>query len=118
MKPDLRDWFAAHVAAALAAEQRLGPRVLAARAYDIADALLAERGARLEADLADARERGHDEALEAAGLLDEAAPMEESDDELDPSWLEPAVVAPASARPGLARTQLELPISPARKLGA
>src|SRR5205809_791503 len=106
MTPDLRDWFAAHVAAALAAEQRLGLETIAARAYDVADALLAERAQRMDAELSDLREPGADEddGYAMPALLDDAPPMEEErdddEDDVRPAWM-------PSDRPGLARTQLE-----------
>ncbi len=121
MTPHLRDWFAAHIAAALAAEQRLAPGSIAARAYEVADALMEERGARLDAELA-AFDDERPEMPEhfAPHLLDDAMPVEERDDD---AWVESArerasYLPPPSDRPGLARTQLELPLMRARKTGA
>lgn len=130
---DLRDLFAAHLAAALA--HRVDrPAAIAARAYELADALLVERARGLVAygegqPLSDedlepffAEQDGpisdypRDESFfRPEGLLDEPAPIEESEEELEaayydpnydprwdvePKWEEP----PRSERPGLART--------------
>jgi hypothetical protein len=130
---DLRDFFAAHLAAALA--HRVDrPAAIAARAYELADALLVERARGLvaygeEQPLSDEELEGFFAAQGAPisdfvkegsffrpeGLLDEPAPIEENDEELDaasydpnydprwdvePKWEEP----PRSERPGLART--------------
>lgn len=125
---ELRDYFAAHVAAALAQKMER-PETIAARAYDLADALVRERVRRplelgLESELPpeaffddDARFFQPD-AIEPhfaeIGLLDEPAPMSERDDE--PSWMEradrpeweadakPVLDVRPSERPGLART--------------
>jgi hypothetical protein len=75
----LRDQFAAHCAAALAGAFS-DPAQIARRAYDMAEALLAERARRIEAD-------------EARALADEAAlvafdPLFDLD-AVDPDLLEP-----------------------------
>jgi hypothetical protein len=121
MTPHLRDWFAAHIAASLAAEQRLAPGSIAARAYDVADALMEERGGRFDADLPafDDEPREVPEHF-APHLLDDVMPVEERDDD---AWVEsarerPSYLPPSSERPGLARTQLELPLALVRKTGA
>ncbi len=87
----LRDFFAAHVAAALSAQ---GGRAddIARQAYECAEALLREKAFREERPLVDESEgplstlsRGwfaHD--FEQAGLLDEPTPLSER--EIDPSW--------------------------------
>lgn len=106
---DLRDEFAVQIAAALAGALS-DPAQIARRSYDYADALLAERARRIDAD-------------EARAIAEEFNP-----DELDPEWLEErfdptwdvdprwaAELAPDTSRaeaadsegvrPGLARTQ-------------
>ncbi len=122
---DLRDQFAVHIAAALVGALT-DPAHIATRAYDLAEAMLAERERRLS--LIDLEERRAIEAasIEAgampfehhAALLDVPAPMDEEDEEIeppyDPTWdLEPAdKIASAAgpeldaprAGPGLART--------------
>ena len=91
---DLRDRFAAHFAAALV-DALADPGQIAARAYDLAEAMLAER----------ARRADHEESTAIAleprrasvppifhhALLDEPVlePDPGYDDDLDPSWLEP-----------------------------
>lgn len=133
---DLRDFFAAHLAAALA--HRVDrPAAIAARAYELADALLVERARGLvsygepitEEDVDSYfAEQGPDLSTLAAsevffrpeGLLDEPAPLEENDDELDAAYLEPSYdprweveprweEPPRSERPGLARTTPVVP---------
>jgi hypothetical protein len=117
----LRDFFAAHFAAALA--HRVDrPETIAARAYQLADALVEER-AKNRGAFGDALEEAdidpyfaeQDRFFHAEGLLDEPAPISEREDELspalfdrdidptweaEPKWEEP----PRSERPGLART--------------
>lgn len=121
---DLRDRFAAHVAAALAATLA-DPGELARRAYDVAEAMIAERARRIDADEARAISgdvarswRPPAEPSFHGALLDEPIGY---DEELDPSWDEPpydpswdveerwSAEAPAQASsrppgPGLART--------------
>lgn len=121
---DLRDKFAVHFAAALAGALS-DPAQIARRSYDFAEALLAERARRIDADEA----RAIAEALPFGAIDAEFNP-----DELDPEWLEhrydpswdidprwSAEAAPAEpasdptpaqqetttevVRPGLARTQ-------------
>src|SRR5688572_6680167 len=101
----LRDLFAAHVAATLATRVDSAD-TLAAKAYDLADALLRER-ARREPDEERAAiveapplSLGVDElddppawldialAQRGAAFLDEPPPPSERDDEPDPRWLE------------------------------
>jgi hypothetical protein len=96
MKPELRDYFAVHFAAALAAEQRHGFAFIAGRAYDLADAMLEERARRIEAEMAafTAEERASTSIHGA--LLDEVEPPSERD------WADDG---PLFARPGLARTE-------------
>lgn len=123
---DLKDLFAAHVAAALATRPDR-PDVIAARAYELAEALLRERARRAPTEddelfvserLGDVGEEVPDEEFFRAGvgLLDQPAPYSEREGlELDPAWLErdgdPRWEAepkwapgPPSERPGLART--------------
>lgn len=119
----LKDYFAAHFAAALA-DRIERPDAIAARAYELAEAMLRERGFReREQDQAflDHAYREQDEPeetvyFESPGLLDEPAPLSESEGfEVDPAWLDrdidprweleprwqPAAIV---ERPGLART--------------
>jgi hypothetical protein len=115
---DLRDKFAVHIAAALAGALS-DPAQIARRSYDFADALVAERARRIDAD----------EAQALADILPFGALEPEfNPDELDPEWLERrydptwdielhSAVEPAPdtaraqgpetevVRPGLARTQ-------------
>ncbi|NUP11444.1 MAG: hypothetical protein HOW73_35815 [Polyangiaceae bacterium] len=120
---DLKDLFAAHVAAALASRVER-PDVIASRAYDLAEALLRERARRspdaddelVAADPAEDLDDGMpDESFfQTQGLLDEPAPFSDREGmELPPSWLErddpkwevePKWSAPVSERPGLRRT--------------
>jgi hypothetical protein len=121
---DLRDRFAAHFASALVAAFADAGQV-ARRAYDLAEAMMAERARRLD------DEEGSAIVFEArsgsvpappfyhAALLDEPEPMLESDpgydDDLNPAWLEPPYDPSwdletrwsQDLRPGLARTQPE-----------
>ena len=115
MTPELRDLFAMHFAAALVRQERYSMEFIAGRAYDLADAMLAERERRL--DVEEAEIEPHAERFSAGGLLDEPMPLFERDD-LDPSWLEPpydpawdvekwridSARSDADVRPGLART--------------
>lgn len=118
MAMDLRDQFALRLAPALV--DALGdPISIARRAYDLAEAMLAERARRIDLDEAQAaREAEEDEEPVHPALLDEPMPMMESEEaEIDPRWLEPpydpswdisdARGAPPSDRPGLARTRPE-----------
>jgi hypothetical protein len=120
MTPHLRDYFAVQIAASLAAERRLAPASIAARAYDVADALIHEREERFDAELAafdddDPRTMDH----YAPHLLDDAPPFEERDDDaFADEARERGALPSASERPGLARTQLELPLERVRKTGA
>ena len=96
---DLKDLFAAHVAAALA-HRIERPDVIATRSYDLADALLRERARRspsndeemLRGAPLDAFDDGvpDDEFFRfTAGLLDEPAPLSDREGmELDPSWID------------------------------
>lgn len=129
---DLKDLFAAHVAAALA-HRIERTDVIATRAYDLADAMLRERGRRArsledEDGSLDASERADDDSMPGDeffrpfhGLLDEPAPVSEREGlEVDPAWLDrdndprweaekwldvssPAA-GPSSEKPGLKRT--------------
>jgi hypothetical protein len=124
---DLRDKFAAQIAAALAGALS-DPVQIARRSYDFAEALVAERARRIDADEAQAIA----DAFPFGAIESEFNP-----DELDPEWLErqydptwdaeavaveaavdetvPAEAAPDTTRgqtpatevvrPGLARTQ-------------
>jgi hypothetical protein len=124
----LKDYFAAHLAAALAHRVER-PEVIAARAYELADALIRERS-RVEneereaflhevyADEIDAEDERmffEQHGFEMRGLLDEPAPLSESEGfEVNPAWLdrdidarldvEPHWQPGAVERPGLART--------------
>ena len=133
MSVPLRDFFAAHAAAALVS-RGIAPPSAAKQAYDVADALMEEREFRAEAAwLADpapsAEEMPDSERFDRPHLLDEPAPPfddEENADVVDPRWedladpswdreprwsdLPPAYnrtpdAPPQSVRPGLARTQ-------------
>jgi len=105
---ELKDLFAAHVAAALA-HRIERPDVIATRAYDLADALLRERGRRDDSTSGRRSEWFEDEeaVLQApdlveddsmpgdeffrpfAGLLDEPTPVSEREGlEVDPAWLD------------------------------
>ncbi len=132
---DLRDHFAAQFAAALV-DAFADSDELTRRAYDLAEAMLAERSRRVDREegsaIAQEPRRGSLSARPPAlpfhgPLLDEPEPMFEPenglDEELDPQWLEPPYdpswdldtrwspepPAHASSRPGpgLARTQPE-----------
>jgi hypothetical protein len=123
---DLRDQFAVHIAAALVGALT-DPELIAQRAYDLAEAMIAERDRRIDLDEQRAiASEPSDEASEPppleyhAALLDEPAPIHEDEDDeppYDPTWdLEPAVTPDVSrlhaeaadkSRPGLARTQAE-----------
>jgi hypothetical protein len=115
---DLRDKFAVHIASALAGALS-DPAQIARRSYEFAEALVAERARRIDADEAWAIA----EALPFGAIESEFNP-----DELDPEWLEQPydpewdleprwTVEPAPdtaraqgpetevVRPGLARTQ-------------
>jgi hypothetical protein len=111
MNADLRDTFAIHFAAALAREQRYSLEFIAGRAYDLAEALLAERDRRLQADLFavdDAVSAAELAEAASARLLDEPMPPSNDDEQplLDPSWFEEGAEGSPS-RPGLARTRVE-----------
>ena len=56
VRPDLRDYFAAQFASALAREQRYSLEFISGRAYELADAMVAERERRAEAELLVARD--------------------------------------------------------------
>lgn len=123
----LRDTFAAHVAAALAARIDR-PEHIAVRAYDIAEALVLERARRGHGDVDGegayepeefaALERAAAEARwTGAALLDEPMPMSERDEEVDPAWADLAAESPqgepdpkwgplfeTTKKPGLKRT--------------
>lgn len=75
---DLRDKFAVQIAAALAGALS-DPVQVARRSYDYAEALIAERSRRIDADEA----RAIAEALPFGAIEPELSP-----DELDPQWLE------------------------------
>jgi hypothetical protein len=62
VRPDLRDYFAVHFASALAREQRYSLEFISGRAYELADAMLAERERRAEAELLVARDIDRSEA--------------------------------------------------------
>lgn len=118
---DIRDQFAMRFAAALVGALS-DPDLIARRSYDLAEAMLAERGRRMptteeSAIAAEPPPSIEDWALERHSmLLDEPAPYVEDEDEppYDPTWdLEPpakseTVAGPSDKeRPGLARTQPE-----------
>ncbi len=100
MNLSLRDLFAAHVAASLATRVDTADAI-AAKSYDLADALLRERGKRPggvavgvaasleEREADDAEPSWLDFELGARGsaLLDEPAPVSERDDEPDARWI-------------------------------
>lgn len=100
---DLRDRFAIEFAAALTS--RLDPASeIAARAYDLAEAMLRERSRRIDADERDAiaMEAPASHLPSVIRLLDVPAEMEELEDrededlieatsDIDPRWLEPEV---------------------------
>jgi hypothetical protein len=114
---DLRDQFAAHFAAALV-DAFADAGQVARRAYDLAEAMMVERGRRIDGE-------GRSETLlppVPRALLDEPVlePDPGYDDEVDPSWLEPpydpswdletrwnADPSPRVPGPGLARTTPE-----------
>jgi hypothetical protein len=114
---DLRDRFAAQFAAALVDAFTDGEQ-LARRAYDLAEAMIAERAHRIDRDEGraiehEARRRSLPAPAFHGALLDEPEPMIDELDPLsleppyDPSWdLEPRWSPPPSAQPGpgLART--------------
>ena len=75
---DLRDEFAVHIAAALAGALS-DPVQIARRSYDFAEALVAERARRIDADEAHAIA----DSLPFGAIAPEFNP-----DELDPEWLE------------------------------
>ncbi len=138
MSLSLRDLFAAHVAASLAARIDTADAI-AGRSYALADALMRERARRSEQEEAAAiasEASGLEEELEeepawldvelarrGQALLDEPAPLSERDDEADerwiarqetleeydPRWEADPVVTPGSQRPGLARTSPAVP---------
>jgi hypothetical protein len=125
---DLRDRLAARFAASLVATVA-DPAELARRAYDLAEAMLAERARRIDADegraiaLEPRRPSLAPPALDPHGrLLDEPEPMFEPepryDEEIDTSWIEQPydpswdlearwIAEPASRPPGpgIARTR-------------
>jgi hypothetical protein len=107
---DLRDRFAVHFAAALVDAFPEADEI-ARRAYDLAEAMLAERARRIDRDEESALV---EEGNAAIALLDEAMPwMEDEEIDLeppyDPSWdLDERRFAASPSRPpgpGLARTQ-------------
>ena len=123
---DLRDQFAVHIAAALVGALT-DHQAIARRSYDLAEAMLAERDRRINADeeraIATESEGPPDAAhFEVhAALLDEPAPLDEDDEDAeppyDPTWdLEPGgtkldsarLTAAEMGRPGLARTLPEV----------
>ncbi len=134
MSIELRDFFAAHAAGTLLTEGR-SPDEIARAAYDVADALVAERERRLEREALRDDGASMPPAAESAplwasppgdfdrtSLLDEPAPMSEREDdpesEVDPSWEDRAFDPrwereprwgegdePASDRPGLRSTR-------------
>ena len=130
MRPDLRDYFAIQFATALTREQRYSLEFIAGRAYDLAEAMIAERERRVEEELTAARDEEQSGAF--GPLLDQPVAPWDADSaseaegdrqpSLDPRWLEPAYdpawdlekfrvrredAEPSSARPGLARTRTD-----------
>jgi hypothetical protein len=126
---NLRDHFAARFAAALV-DAFPEPERIARRAYDLAEAMLAERARRIDADERRAieAEQGADDSEAPphsfGPLLDEPHPLFDRDEDLDlssaephydPSWdaellrderrSYPPDSASDSSRPGLARTR-------------
>ncbi len=106
---DLRDRFAVHLAAALVGAFP-EPEQIARRAYDLAEAMLAERARRVDRDEQAALVQ---EGNAAFALLDEVIPMIDEDEldlepPYDPSWdLDERRFAASPSRPpgpGLART--------------
>ena len=106
---DLKDLFAAHVAAALA-HRIEWPDVIATRAYDLADALLRERARRspsndeelLRGAPLDAFDDGvpDDEFFRfTAGLLDEPAPLSDRESRHDVLILREPLRRPEERRP-------------------
>lgn len=75
---DLRDKFAVHIAASLAGALT-DPAQIARRSYDFAEALLAERARRIDAEEA----RAIADVLPFGAIEPELNP-----DELDPEWIE------------------------------
>lgn len=75
---DLRDKFAVHIAASLAGALS-DPALIARRSYEFAEALLAERARRIDADEA----RAIADVLPFGAIEPELNP-----DELDPEWIE------------------------------
>ena len=146
MSVSLRDFFAAHVAAALVSKGS-SPADAAKHAYDTAEALLEEGRFRAEAawlaeppmDEGEGWDDFGDEPIDAERfdrphLLEEPIPpMDEEDngDVFDPGWedladrpdweREPRLSERPAPRPGLARTQggqLELPLAGRRNKSA
>src|SRR5574341_523595 len=56
VRPDLRDYFAIQFATALTREQRYSLEFISGRAYDLAEAMIAERDRRIRAELSAAQE--------------------------------------------------------------
>ena len=109
MSIDLRDHFAIQFAAALMRRQHSVQHIVS-RAYDLADAMLAERSRRIDAEAAEAMSYAPPASVQEEswqdyshrGLLDDPAPPDEADSayeaylaqsdpgdaEVDPHWLE------------------------------
>jgi hypothetical protein len=109
MSIDLRDHFAIQFAAALMRRQHSVQHIVS-RAYDLADAMLAERSRRIDAEAAEAMSYAPPASVQQdswqgyahQGLLDDPAPPEDADSayeayldqpdpgdaEVDPHWLE------------------------------
>jgi hypothetical protein len=109
MSIDLRDHFAIHFAAALMRRQH-SVQYIVGRAYDLADAMLAERSRRIDAEAAEAMASELPRSIEEElwptyshrRLLDDPPPPEDEDSayeayldevgsgepEVDPRWLE------------------------------